>query len=81
MKPPFVLIPDSISNDMIECTKQLHQQALRGELIGLAFAGMIKRRGYIVNSAGEAHRSPTFARGMLLSLDDQLSTRVRGGNS
>lgn len=81
MRPPFVLIPDSLSTEMVECTRQLHEQALKGDLIGLAFAGMIKRRGYIVNSAGEAHRSPTFARGMLLSLDDQLSTRVRGGNS
>jgi len=42
---------------------------------------MLKRRGYIVNSAGEAHRNPTFSRGMLLALDDQLSTRIRGGNT
>lgn len=81
MRPPFVLVPDQVSSDLIECTRALHEQAMKGELIGLAFAGMVKRRGYIVNTAGEAHRNPTFARGMVAALDDQLSGRVRGGNA
>lgn len=80
MKPPFVLIEDTISNDTIQCLKTLLKQAEKGEVIGVAFAAMLKRRGYIVNTAGEAHRSPTYTRGMLLALDDKLSRRVRGGN-
>lgn len=80
MKPPFVLIPDSLPSDLIECTKSLHEQALKGELIGLAFTGMTKRRGYIANSAGEAYRNPTFAIGMCFALIRKLSGRLDGGN-
>ena len=80
-RPPFVLVQDEISQDTIECLEQLLKHARSGELIGIAYGAMLKRRGYIVNSAGEAHRNPTFARGMLLALDDQLSTRIRGGNT
>lgn len=80
MKPPFVLIPDNVSHDTVECTRTLYEQAQRGELIGLAYVGVLRRRGYIVNSAGEAHRNPTFARGMVAALDDELAGRVRGGN-
>jgi hypothetical protein len=80
MKPPFVLIEDTNSNDTIECLRTLLEHAERGEVIGIAYAAMLKRRGYIVNTAGEAHRSPTYSRGMLLALDDKLSARVRGGS-
>lgn len=81
MKPPFALVPDSLSTDTIECLEQLLEHAKRGDLVGIAFAAMLKRRGYIVNSAGEAHRNPTFARGMIASLSDQLGQRVRGENT
>lgn len=81
MKPPYILIPDTISTDTIECLETLLDQARRGQIIGLAFAAMLKRRGYIVNTAGEAHRNPTFTRGMLAALNDRLGYRVDGGTS
>ena len=80
-RAPFTLIPDTISTDTVECLTQLLKHATAGEITGIAFACMLKRRGYIVNAAGEAHRSPTFARGMVAALDDQLAKRIRGGNS
>lgn len=81
MKPPFVLVPDTVSNDTVECLETLLDQARRGEVIGLAYTAVLKRRGYIANTAGEAHRNPTFSRGMVAALDDQLALRIRGGNS
>lgn len=81
MKPPFVLVPDTVSNDTVECLETLLKHARTGEVIGLAFAAVLKRRAYLVNTAGEAHRNPTFARGIVAALDDQLSGRIRGGNS
>lgn len=81
MKAPFVLMPDTVSHDTVECLELLLQQARHGEVIGIAFAVMLKRRTFIVNAAGEAHRNPTFSRGMIAALDDQLATRIRGGNS
>ena len=80
-RAPFVLIQDTISTDTVECLSQLLEHAKTGEITGIAFAVMLKRRGYIANSAGEAFRSPTFARGMVAALDDQLAKRVRGGNT
>lgn len=81
MKTPFILVPDTISNDTVESLEQLLEHARRGEVIGLAFAAMLKRRGYIVNSSGEAFRNPTFSRGMLRALDDKLGQRISGGNA
>lgn len=78
MKPPFVLVPDTLSNDTVECLEQLLEHARTGAVVGVAFAAMLKRRGYIVNTAGEAYRNPTFSRGMVLALLDELGTRVRG---
>lgn len=80
-QPPFILVPDNVSHDVVECLETLLEQARSGKLIGLAYAGVLKRRGYIVNTAGEAYHSPTFSRGMIAALDDQLAARVRGGNS
>lgn len=78
MKPPFGLVPDRLSDDTVECLEQLLNEARKGEVIGLAFAAMLKRRAYIVNAAGEALRNPTFARGMVAALDDELGQRARG---
>ena len=81
MKPPYILIPDTVSHDTVECLETLLDAAKQGEIIGVAFVAQLKQRGYIVNTAGEAHRNPTFARGMVAALDDQLGGRVRGGNA
>jgi hypothetical protein len=80
MKPPFILVPDNVSTDTVECLELLLKRAQRGEVIGIAYAAMLKKRAYIVNTAGQAHESPTFARGMVAALDDQLGSRIRGGN-
>ena len=79
MKPPFVLVPDTISTDTVECLEFLLRRAKRGEVIGLAYCAMMKKRVYIVNTAGEAHASATFTRGMIRALDDQLGQRITGG--
>lgn len=78
VKAPYRLVPDTISTDTVECLEQLLDEARSGRVIGLAYVAMMKKREYIVNTAGEAHRNPTFARGMVLALDDQLSLKVRG---
>jgi hypothetical protein len=78
MKPPFRLVHDTVSNDTEEALAQLLALARKGELIGIAFAGMLKQRRYFVNVAGEAFRNPTFARGCVSALDDELGARMRG---
>jgi hypothetical protein len=78
VKKPFTLISDKVSTDTVECLELLLRRARRGEVIGLAFCAMLKQRAYIVNTAGVAHESPTFARGMVAALDDELGQRMRG---
>lgn len=78
MKRPFKLVPDHISHDTRKCLEQLAQHAEDGELIGIAYAVMYRGRNFIVNTAGEFHRNPTFARGAVAALDDELSRMVWG---
>lgn len=81
MKAPYSLIDDAVSTHTIECLETLLDRARHGEVIGVAFAAMLRRRAYVVNTAGEAYRNPTFTRGMIAALDDQLSHRIRGGKT
>lgn len=76
MKRPYALIPDTVSTDTVECLRLLLARAKRGEIVGMAYCAMLKQRQYIVNTAGIAHDSPTFARGMVAALDDSLSNRI-----
>jgi hypothetical protein len=77
--PVFELFTSSQPDaDTIECLELLLRRARRGEIIGLAYAAMLKKRAYIVDIAGVAHSSPTFARGMVAALDDQLADRIHG---
>lgn len=80
MKTPFILVPDTISHDTILALKQLIDGTKRGEVIGLAYAAALRKRAYIVNTTGECWRNPTWSRGIIAALDDQLSLKVRGGD-
>ncbi len=72
------LVQDSVSEDTIACLQLLLRRAIRGEVIGLAYCAMLKQRSYIVDTAGVAQSSPTFARGMVRALDDSIADRIHG---
>lgn len=76
-KRPFHLVERSISTETVECLETLLDHAKKGDLIGIAYAVMYEQRGYFCSAAGEAHRSPTYTRGMLCALDDKLRTKVK----
>jgi hypothetical protein len=80
VKAPLVLIPDTVSNETVRCLETLLYQAKKGAIVGIAFTAIVKGRGYIANSAGEAYRDPTFSIGMCASLVKKLLARVDGGN-
>ena len=73
----YRLVPDELSTDTVECLAALLEEAKRGKVIGIAFAAMFRGKRFIVNSAGEAFRSPVFARGMVAALDDDLREKSR----
>ncbi len=74
MTNPFQLVPDEISRETVQCLTTLLEQAVSGELLGVAYVAMYKGRQYIVNRAGECDRSRTFTRGMVDDLHESLRT-------
>lgn len=74
---PFTLINEPVSHDTIEALEFLLHEARRGELIGLAYGAMLKRRSCIVDTAGEAYRNPLFALGVVCMLSDDIAIRAR----
>lgn len=75
---PYTLVRDHISHDTVECLEQLLEAARSGHVVGLAFAAMMKRKRYMVNVAGEAFRDPTFTRGAIASIEDELRLMIQG---
>lgn len=75
---PYQLIQEQISSDTVEALEYLLDSAKRGEVIGMAFALILKRRRFLVDCAGEACDNPLLARGAVAALDDHLSDLVRG---
>lgn len=78
MSNVYTLWPDRLSNDVTKCLGQLHAQARRGRVTGIAFVAYVDGYGFIANAAGDAMRDPTNTRGMLLALDGKLAVHVTG---
>lgn len=74
---PFTLVNETVSHDTIEALEFLLQEARSGELIGLAYGAMLRRRTCIVDTAGEAYRNPLFALGVVCLLSDDVAQRAR----
>lgn len=74
---PFTLVNETVSHDTIEALEFLLQEAKSGELIGLAYGAMLRRRTCIVDTAGEAYRNPLFALGVVCLLSDDVAQRAR----
>lgn len=70
---PYRLVPDALPHDTVECLEHLLHAARKGQLQGLGVVAMFKGREYLVETTGEVHRNPTFARGMVGALEDKIS--------
>ena len=75
------LVREHISHDTVEALEQMLARAQRGHITGIALVVMLKRHRYLVNISGEAFRDPTYARGAVCALDDQLRDLVRGAEA
>lgn len=73
---PFQLVHDRISRDTVACLETLLDYARRGELTGIGFVATFKRMRYITNVAGQCAKNPTFTRGALCSLSDELAAMI-----
>lgn len=71
------LLKPEVSRDTVRCLEGLLEAARAGEVVGVAYAAIHRRRNFRVHLCGEAYRSPVFARGCVAVLDDELSQRIR----
>jgi hypothetical protein len=79
VRRPFKLVAlDGVSRDTVECLRLLLAEAERGEVIGVSYVAMHKRRHFSAHSCGEAHRNPVFASGMVGALWFDLQRQARG---
>ena len=76
MKQVFGLADDAISHETVAALKTLTERAEHGEVIGIAYSVMNKKRTYHVDTAGELHRNMTFAVGTLLVLIARLLRQI-----
>lgn len=74
---PYQLVHDALSKDTTQALRQLLAYAERGELTGIAFAATFKKMRYITNVAGLLAKNPTFCRGVIAALDDDLALIIR----
>jgi hypothetical protein len=78
MREPFTLAPGHISDDVVESLEFLLEQARRGDVFGIAYVVQLKRRKFIMDTAGESQRNPLYTVSLLHLLMAQLTDRVRG---
>lgn len=67
------LFQASASQETIEMLGSAHQAAERGEIVGALVVIIYRGHRYSVDAAGAAKDDPTFSRGILCKLDDELA--------
>lgn len=75
---PIRPVNTAATKETVECLERLLAMAKSGELIGVALVAMLKHRDYFTHATGETYRNPTFTRGMLRVLDDDLGRLITG---
>jgi hypothetical protein len=68
----YELLPNKISHDVVETLETLLAGAKTGEITGVAYAATLKRMRYITDVAGVCYKNPTFARGAIATLSDEI---------
>lgn len=74
---PYQLVRDDIPReDVVEALEALLEAARDGQVTGIAFACTLRGMRYMTNVAGACYKNPTFARGIVCALDDQLASLI-----
>lgn len=77
----YQLIKANTSPDAATVVEQIYGLSKAGDLRGILGAVLVKRGRFFVFCAGDALRNPTFARGMTLSIDDELRAILASDDS
>jgi hypothetical protein len=77
---PLQLVNEDISPECAECLEYLKQGVESGQIVGWVIGVVYKRRRYAVKVAGAALHDPTFSRGVVSALDDELRDLIHDGH-
>lgn len=77
MSTPIQLIPAHQSHELIEVIKGLLDLAELGSLNGLVFGASLRGAQFYCDSAGELHRKPVVALGVVQMLSAELLNQIR----
>ena len=70
---PLRLVKAKIADDVVTALEQLLEGAKRGEITGIAFAVTLKRERFFTDVAGHCYTNPSYARGIVAFLSDELA--------
>ncbi|MDO8264642.1 MAG: hypothetical protein Q7T21_15660 [Gallionella sp.] len=73
---PLQLVKDNISHDVVEILEELLDRARSGNITGIVVACAMPGMRYITDAGGDCVKYPTFTRGMVDYLSDQIATLV-----
>jgi hypothetical protein len=75
-KPALRLVPKYVCADTVELAKRLLELAQDGDVIGLTVGIALPNRLYCIETVGTLRDCPTFARGLIRAMDDELRELV-----
>lgn len=75
-RAPFRLVPAGGSHETVECLRALLAQAEAGDLIGVAWVSMYRRRTWDYRACGETHRNRAWTLGMLQAFSAKLANDI-----
>lgn len=78
MRPLTPLDSSTVSRDTVRCLRTLLAAAERGEVVGIAYAAVHRRRQYSTHACGEAYSNPMQSAGMVGALWFDLQVQARG---
>jgi hypothetical protein len=74
---PHLVKSTEPDKDLEQTITQLLEGVQSGVVMGVIFGAVIRGKRYYVNVSGTMARDPTFARGVLQALDDELQGMVQ----
>lgn len=70
------LVPRPVSEDALQAAQELISDILSGRTVGFAIVAMQDAKHYTVDIVGACRDAPTFTRGMILSLSDEIAKLI-----
>lgn len=78
---PLRVVRSAVCADTVEALEALLHEARHGQITGIAFVCTRPRSRYITDVVGSCYDNPTFARGMVAFLADELAGLVHRRDS